>query len=82
MTRPEWETQQPGKRMTRREMLTQLLLMVDAFKRMESINISGLTARPGFEASWDSWVQIADFLRTEMKAEESIAQPSALRKSP
>jgi len=79
MTRADW--QKTGEKMTKRQMYTHLLLMVDAFKRMESVNISGLTPKPGFEGSWNCWNQIADFLRTEMQEAEGVEKETNARKS-
>lgn len=69
-----------GGKMTKRQMYTHLLLMVDALKRMESVNISGLTPKPGFEGSWNCWNQIADFLRTEMQEAEGAEKETNARK--
>ena len=71
MTRPSWGDGQEEKRLSRREIIQQLLLIVDALKRMEAKNISGLEARPGFEASWSTWVQCAEWLRSMQQEAES-----------
>ena len=72
MTLPLWEDGQNGKQLSRREIIQQLLLIVDAMKRMEAKNISGLEPRPGFEASWLTWVQCAEWLRSMQQEAESM----------
>ena len=82
MTRPLWEDgQNSGKRMSRREIIQQLLLIVDAMKRMEAKNISGLQPRPGFEASWSTWVQYAEWLRSMQQEAESMPKRAEAQKA-
>ena len=64
------------RRMTRRQIIQQLRLIVDAMRRMESKNISGLEAKPGFEESWSCWGQCAAWLR-EMQQEAERTQGPA-----
>ena len=60
MTNASW---MPKEKMTERQIVQTLLIMVDALKRAASKDISGLVARAGEETTWDKWEQCGAWLR-------------------